>query len=305
MTPAVPDAPTGVGAVAGDTQATVNFTPPAFNGGSALDQHYRTRLNLKRIVDVQVDYSRFQRRFDHDPLTYLDSAVGNFVVRHDDTDPTARYAIGRGVFEARLAVTPPALDWLTLYASHRQESRRGHRQSLAVSHCANCHVVGSTRAVDEMTRDTAAGIRVHVPRLTIDYSVLHRDFEDRAPAPITTYDRARHPVTLADSFGNRVSYDAKNGPLPNDTTPSSRKTGHSLKAAIRLPADVSAQGTYTRTSVVNRDGDFGFDFSGASGRVSARSLSASSAIGKVAIRSISWRPSIQAFASPSSTNFLA
>jgi len=249
------------------SRSGVAYDVSAFNGGSSLDQTYRARLNANRVLDVRVDYDRFQRRIDHDPLTYLDASVGNFVVRHDDTDPAAKYGVGRGELNARATVSIPGLDWLKLYASHRQEGRSGHRQSLAVSHCANCHVVGHTRAVDELTRDTTVGARLHFPRLTVDYSLLNRSFEDRAAAPVTTYDRALHPVSVADVFGNRVSYDAKNGPLAFDTTPSSKKTSQSLKANVNLPSDVSIQGTYTRSSVTNEDQDFGIDFTGASGRL--------------------------------------
>ena len=79
----------------------------------------------RRLVDP-VTHEVVQRNFR------LLKGGGTFIVRHDDTDPGARYGIGRGELDARVNVTIPELHWLKLYASHRQDARQGHRQSPSI-----------------------------------------------------------------------------------------------------------------------------------------------------------------------------
>lgn len=248
---------------------TTRFEAYGWNGGEVHYQQYRGAVDFSRILTAEVSYVRFPRRLRHDPLSYLDSASGiggTFVLRHDDTDPTAEYGFDHAELKARVELQTPAAPWLKLFASHRQEIRDGFHQSLATSHCSNCHTTSYTRGIDEKTRDLSAGALVRSSRVSVDYTYLHRTFRDDAAGLTNTYDLAVHPASLADVFLNRVQYDQRDGALAFDTTPSMRKTSHVINARVALPADASFSGTFARTEVTNTDTDLGTTYTGASGR---------------------------------------
>lgn len=236
----------------------VKFDLAASHGGNRRDQRYSADVAIGRMVKAHVQYQRSPKRLDHDPLTYVDAASnigGTFVVEHTDTDPFAEYAFDYAELISRLEVVLPKAPFLRLYASHRQETRSGSRQSLVTSHCATCHVVSYSREMDQKTSDLIAGLRLSTARASVDYQYQNRRFDERGGGLTHTYDRAVHPVTLADVFLNRVQFDQRDGPLAFDTMPSIETTRHALRAAFRLPGDIRTTGSFTSTQTRNLDTD--------------------------------------------------
>jgi hypothetical protein len=255
------------GAVLMGNAGGTRFDFAGFNGGDKRDQAYKGRVDFSRWVKVSASYQQFYNRTPHDPLTYLDSAISTFVLRHDDLDPTAQYGNAHATLNARVDATIPGLTGLKLFVSHRQDTRDGHHQSLATSHCANCHITGTTKAMKENARDLVAGASLRLARLNLDATFGTREFKDEASAPLLLYDKAVHPQTAADVFLNRVIYDSRNGPLPFDTVPAYKKNTQTVKARVDLPADSVVTGHYTHSSTTNTDGNFGMDYSGGLGQV--------------------------------------
>lgn len=234
----------------------MKFDLSASYGGDRSDQNYRADLQIGKMVKAHVQYQRSPRRLDHDPLSYVDAASnigGTFVVEHTDTDPFAEYGFDYGVLMSRLEVTLPRAPYIRLYVSHRQETRNGNRQSLVTSHCATCHVVSYSRAMDQKTSDLIAGVKLSTTRVSVDYQYQDGRFDERAGGLTHTYDRAVHPATLADVFLNRVQFDQRSGPLPFDTMPSIDTNRHSLRTAVSLPGEARATGSFTSTKVRNLD----------------------------------------------------
>lgn len=211
----------------------------ARHSGDARDQAYFAELNVARRLRLSAEYSRLPHRLDHDPLGYMDASSnigGTFVVRHTDTDPTATYGLTTGELRSRAELALPfERGNVRFFLGHRQQMRDGHHQSLTTNHCATCHTVSYTREVDQRLRDLTAGARLQYNAVTLDYSYEDREFEERGDGLTHVCDRARQPATLAEVFLNRVSYDARSGSLPFDTTPGLSKGTHVLRGRLSLP----------------------------------------------------------------------
>ena len=234
----------------------LRFDLAASHSGDKREQRYSADVAIGRMVKAHVQYQRSPTRLDHDPLSYVDAASnigGTFVVEHTDTHPFAEYGFDYSELISRLEVVLPKAPFLRLYVSHRQETRSGSRQSLVTSHCATCHVVSYSREMDQKTSDLIAGMRLSTARVSIDYQYQNGSFNERAGGLTHTYDRAVHPVTLADVFLNRVQFDQRSGPLPFDTMPSFETSRHALRAAVTLPGEARATGSFTAAETRNLD----------------------------------------------------
>ncbi|MBP1606239.1 MAG: hypothetical protein H6Q08_1613 [Acidobacteria bacterium] len=237
-----------------------------FNGGDARNQRYAAYLDFSRLVKARVTYRQFPHRLDHDPLTYVDGGSplgGTFIVRHTDTDPGAAYRVGYGEFDAGVDLN---LRNVQFFLGHRRETRSGWHQALTTAHCANCHVVGFSQKMDELTSDLTAGARAHVGPLALEYTFLNRNTEDSADPIQYTYDDAVQPATLQDIFTNRVQYDAGSGPLPVSADPEIRKYSNTLRARFGLPGNGAIYGNFTQSSTKNETQGLSYDYTGAFGR---------------------------------------
>jgi hypothetical protein len=221
-------------------------------GGDVDDGIYSVGIDFNRFVKAHLDYTRLPHRLDHDPLTNLDAGIANFIVRHTDNDPDAVYGIGRNDLRFKTEIVP---NWehIRFLIAYRQDNRDGSRQAISGSKCANCHQVSQSRQIDSVTRDFKADTTLTFDRVTVDYSYLNRDFEERAPTPFITLDQALHPASLADVFTNRFQFDADFGPVPVDVVPRSKKESHVARARVTIPKRGSLQGKYVHSKVTNRD----------------------------------------------------
>jgi hypothetical protein len=128
-----------------------------------------------------------------------------------------------------------------------------------MSKCANCHVVGQTRQLDQVTQDFTAGISARVSRFHFEYGYLNRSFRERAPTPTTTYDLVMQPQTTAKIFDNRIQYALADGPLPFSHVPDVRKESHTFRARVELPRDVALNLSYLQSTAENEETRLGVD----------------------------------------------
>lgn len=120
--------------------------------------------------------------------------------------------------------------------------------------------------MDQRTRDLTGGIKLLTSRVSLDYRVQAREFDERAGGLAHNYVRAVHPVTLLEVFLNRVQYDQRNGALPFDTTPGLERTSHALRARAGLPGNASVSGNFTASGTRNTDTGLETRYIGGSGR---------------------------------------
>jgi hypothetical protein len=249
----------------GDSGA-VKYELFAAHSGDSRDQKYGASINAGNgRVKASFSFDRFLHRLDHDPLTYVEAGVGNFVVRATDHDPGAQYASTTGFWNADIDIA--ATKNLHLFASHKMQMSDGAHQSLTTSHCANCHIDSYGRKMDQTTQTLAAGARFNAGRFTADYTFENRTFEEKSATLTHTYDNAIHPVSLLDIFVSRVQYDDNNGPLPFDLLPKFTKQTSVARAAYALPGDGAITAGFTKSRSKNDNADFGADFTGVNSRV--------------------------------------
>lgn len=238
----------------------------AINGGDSRDQNYAASVDIKRILKAHVTYRSLPHRLDHDTLDYVDGGSGiggTFIVRHDDTDPTAQYEMEYGDLTAGVDL---ALKNLTFFLGHERQTRGGSHQVMTVAHCANCHTVAFTKKYEEVTRTLTAGARLSLSAFTAEYTFTDRDYEDSGANPLYQFDNAVQPATLQDIFLNRVQYDDANGLLPVSSDPAIRKYSNTLRARLAMK-DASLSGTFTQAHTENVDQDLAYDYTGGSTRL--------------------------------------
>lgn len=222
------------------------------NRGDARDQQYKVKVDLNRWVQVTSYYVNFLHRLDNDPLDYMDAAKGSVVLRHDNFAPGVNYQPGWSQLKTEIKGVVPGATMLRWRASHRTMLDHGTMQARTLSKCANCHVVGTTKEVDQRMHELSGGVSLVTSKVQVDYDYTHRQFNERAEAPLLLYDRSLHPATALPVFDNRVQFDQRNGPLPFNMVPDGRKTMHSLKGRVELPKDSLLSAAYNRADVTNK-----------------------------------------------------
>jgi len=141
----------------------------------------------------------------------------------------------------------PGAEFVKIHAGYRREIRRGYEQSRATSKCMGCHLGADDRRVDEKTEDFKIGATASLGLLTVDYTFLHREFDDRASSPQHEYDM------VAGSLAHKVAFSEADGYINYDATPESEKDSHVVKAKLDLPLNTSFFATYVNSTVENND----------------------------------------------------
>lgn len=222
------------------------------NRGNANDQQYKVKVDLNRWVQVTSYYVNFLHRIDNDPLADLDAAKGSVVLRHDNFAEGVNYAPGWSQLRTEVKGTVPGATILRWRASHRTMLEHGGMQARTLSKCSNCHVVATTKEIDQRMNEISGGVSLVLNNVQVDYDYTHRQFNERGDAPLNSYDRSLHPSSSLPVFDNRVQYDLRSGLLPYSVVPDGRKTMHTVKARVELPKDSQLRAAYTRSDVRNK-----------------------------------------------------
>jgi hypothetical protein len=224
----------------------------AENRGGSRASSYWLDADLNRRVRIRTSVERFLNRQVIDPLTNLDTARGNVVVRFDDFAPNRALVPGRN--EMNTKIDGYITEWLTWRASHRSIQYHGEIQTRSISKCANCHVNGEATRVNQKSHDLSAGMTMRLSRrAAVHYDYTSRQFREHGQTPTTQYDVAQHPASLSRVFFNRVLYDATtlNGEVPYALVPGFRKSTHDLKLNVDLPAESRLTAQLLQTNARN------------------------------------------------------
>lgn len=221
------------------------------NRGDSRASVYEMDADLDRRVRVRSTLERFMHRLENDPLTNLDAAKGNVVVRHDNLAPDRAYVPGRN--ELKTELSGYIASWLTWRASHRYLQIHGETQTRALSKCANCHSVAEATRINQKMHDASIGLTARLGRrVSLMYDYTNRQFREHGQTPTVQYDVAQHPATLSRAFFNRVQYDGTtNGEMPYALVPGFRKDIHNLRLVAELPRDARLTGQYVHTNARN------------------------------------------------------
>ena len=188
------------------------------------------------------------KMIDNAPEPIVWQQIGRASLLGEDFVPNKDFFIVRKEFknEADIEVIPN----VTLHVGQRLEKREGTDQSIGMSKCTSCHITGSSKKIDEETKDFTIGATGKFGIVTVGYEFLDRDFNNDANDPTRYYDPALSPnpktpyTTTNGTFDNRLLYDYEDGALPYDTTPDSEKNSHTFKARVDLPKDTTMSGSY-------------------------------------------------------------
>ena len=177
--------------------------------------------------------------------------TGGATLAGEDLEPEKAFSIERKELETGMEVALPFAPGVTLDVGYRYETREGIEQAISMSKCSGCHVTGSSKEVDEQTRDIKAGLTGKFGLLTLRYELTDREFTNNADSATNVYDPVIKPAQTFDNatFDNRMSYDYNDGELPFDVTPESEKQTHLVKARLDLPKGTSVIGSYINSEV--------------------------------------------------------
>ncbi|OCC14964.1 decaheme-associated outer membrane protein, MtrB/PioB family [Dissulfuribacter thermophilus] len=250
------------------------------------EQEYGAILDLKRILRLKTDYSRFLHRLDHDELENLNAhifsntdpgpsagkgyfvdfngdgtnnkneeIVGSAAVYHTDLGAGDEYHIMRSEWNNNAVLHIPQIPGLKLSFSHRFEERKGLDQARTMSKCSACHIVADSKSIDEETNDYMPKVSLNTENFAIEYSFLHRDFDDKSEDMSVVYNNL---ATTHLGFTNRLQFDGRDGPLPYSKTPDSQKDAHTLKAKwnVNRTNTVTAALVYSQSTNKSTDGPY-------------------------------------------------
>jgi hypothetical protein len=223
------------------------------------DQRHEGDLDIRRYLRTEFRFNKLQHRLDNDPVTNLDAAKANVVVRHDNQDTNVRYCPYYQDLEVRNRVVLPFMPQVTFHVDYRSQGRKGTSQARAISKCANCHVSTAVRPMDQTVNELRAGAEVRLGPAFLRYQYSDRTSRDEAPVVTHTYDRALHPTAGTLVFYNRVQYDQLDGPLPVAVDPHFSKFQHEVLGKFDLKQLGELQGMFVNSRSNNDDLGFGTD----------------------------------------------
>lgn len=189
------------------------------------DQVHSLRVDLNRLVRSHTTFTKGVHRLEHDPLTNLRGTVKDVVATWStDLEPGRRYGVDWNVLESRTDLQVPGAGWLVVSAELREQWRKGHQQSLAMSHCSSCHVRSQGRQVDEHVRQAGLSARATFGGWSVVGSAGKRDFRERGATPVRLYEKVEQPALRTPLFTDRMQYGLQNGVMQYDLVPTTEKT---------------------------------------------------------------------------------
>lgn len=186
-----------------------------------------------------------------DPATQYVIQTGGATLSGEDLEPEKAFSIVREEYETGMEIALPFLPGVIFDIGYRHETREGIDQAISSSKCAGCHITGSSKEIDEETRDIKAGLTGKFGPLTLRYELTEREFINNANPATNVYDPVIKPAQPFDNatFDNRMSYDYADGELPFDVTPESEKQTQLLKARLDLANNTTLIGSYVTSEV--------------------------------------------------------
>ncbi len=191
---------------------------------SSVDQEGYLHYNNGHSWTIEAALRRFDHHLPHDSLANLEATDHHGkVVYATDEALGARFGVSVRESEATLKYRPEdSRAWEVALRAHRL-SRLGSKQHTSTSHCANCHIVGKSRQIDQTIDTVRFSASYEKPSYGLRYEATLRDFNDNANALSRYYQVAKHPARAIggsvpwDLFANRVQFDDTTLPVSNIT----------------------------------------------------------------------------------------
>lgn len=251
------------------------------------EQEYGAEIDLKRILNIETDYSRFLHRLDHDEMENLEAhiftntdpgpsapkgyfydfngdgknnkgpeIIGSATVYHTDLAINDEYHVMRSEWHNKAEFSVPQVPGLKISFAHRFEERKGLDQARTISKCSDCHIVADSKSIDENTNDYVPKVSFNAGNFALEYSYLHRDFDDKSEDMQNVYNNlaASHKA-----FTNRLQFDGTTGALPYSETPDSEKDAHTVKTKWHINRDNVVTAAFVYSESTNKSTDDPYD----------------------------------------------
>ena len=223
-------------------------------------------------VKVRFDYQSFLHNLDHDNLENLqaseanaDGSIAGKKVFHHDLDPLGRYSLQYEKMTGGVEYDLASIREGKAYVTYTDQRRHGWKQTLAIDHCAFCHVEGNRREIDEQTRTWKAGIKGKLGRVAFGYEFQAQDYLDHADSPSRHWSYATHPGA-GDNFAGAPDLRARlqfhDVTLPYQVGPNTEKRTHEFTAKVDVNARNTVRGAYSHARVENSNNNLSSDFDG-------------------------------------------
>ena len=205
-----------------DGRKTIDFSATGLDseGTDARLRYYGPRASAR------VEYQRYFRRLDHDPLNGISDAQaqppGGIIVTKDDLNVGNEYAIRVQELKANFkGNVTQNLRWrLGIWGMRK----KGDRQVNAMGHCFNhpnatdvngnpvfgpsCHVLTQSQRIDWVTAEIEPALEATVGSATVEYARTMRGFDQSDQVTTRSYD----------NFGGFFSGDLPYAVVPNNFT---------------------------------------------------------------------------------------
>ncbi len=236
----------------------------------------KLKMDFKRYFRTKNSFQKFKHWLENDDLVNdnLDPDF-RFPAGMTETNPYYMAVNGKGVFNKptvmgyNIAVSRntswgddlfvnrrefvsdnefliPGAEFIKIHGKYRLEQRKGYRQTRTLSKCGGCHMAADRHRIDEKTQDFQIGATTHLGLVTLDYTFLHRTFDEDASAP-------QHRYMSAGGLTKKMAIDGSDGELEYSNTPDSEKDSHIVKAQVALPMSTTIFGSYVHTEIDNND----------------------------------------------------
>ena len=147
--------------------------------GTQLDFYY-----FAPKLSADVEFQRYLRRLDHDPLSNLSAVTSSDEIVGEDLDAGGDYAVRIHEWEA--AVKGKLTEKVKFRVNFRALRKVGHRQARAVQHCAGfdsnatpagqCHVLSQGQRIDWLTVKVEPVVEVKLGPAVCEYSRPMKSF---------------------------------------------------------------------------------------------------------------------------------
>jgi hypothetical protein len=264
------------------------------------DQDYSLKGAINRVFLFETDYSEFTHRLDHDYLENLNahifksasgsngdpaglpfvspipgtnpngtaitggqSTLGAANVYNTDWNVTDRYYANRSEWNNSMKFNIPSLPGLKIGFDHRLEKREGCKQAMTMSKCSGCHIESYSKNLDETTNDYVPKVSFQAGALSMEYSYLHREFDDDSEEMVNGYNTlAEAHVSPFSPLLQFPSYSAGtlvpgSTDLPFNSMPDSTKDSNNIRLRYDIDSHNVITGGVVYSKIANTSTDGG------------------------------------------------
>jgi len=200
------------------------------------------------------------------------STLGAANVYNTDWNVQDRYYANRSEWNNSMKFNIPSLPGLKIGFDHRLEKREGCKQAMTMSKCSGCHIESYSKNLDETTNDYVPKVSFQAGALSMEYSYLHREFDDDSENMMNEYNTLAEghakPLTASPPGGdfdallqfpdyNRLPTDTTSYYLPFSRTPDSTKDSNNMRLRYDIDDHNVITGGIVYSKIANTSTDGG------------------------------------------------